>query len=391
MLAWTMDGDTFYTLLDGNGNSISDTYTIEGGSLSDCAPIVHEGKIIWYTYEDNVVSFYEISVDDIASTAVTESCNGHEMEIVSYPSAPGEDCSVKCEKCGETDTVATGIGIRVFWSLSYGGTYSYPLNENFSIDQNLYVSWCDLDCTWNCYGTEVTVSDESAVAFTQTEECEGYFTFNAPGTYYITFSYTYNPSVFTETEVIVTEDSIYCGYYYEPQEESSEEASEDVSYDDSSEDVSDGWYDNWYDDWYDNWYDNWYDSSYDVSYDFSYDFSYDGSYDNGYEDWYEDWFGSESDTNDGTEETDGSDSGNGDNSGGEQNSNSDSSNGFLLGDVNLNGEIDSLDYILLKRAYFGTFMLNEQQSKNGDINRNGAIDSLDYILLKRAYFGTYKI
>ena len=64
---------------------------------------------------------------------------------------------------------------------------------------------------------------------------------------------------------------------------------------------------------------------------------------------------------------------------------------ILLGDVNLNGEIDSLDYILLKRAYFGTFRLNEQQSKNGDINRNDLIDSLDYILLKRAYFGTFRI
>ena len=62
-----------------------------------------------------------------------------------------------------------------------------------------------------------------------------------------------------------------------------------------------------------------------------------------------------------------------------------------LGDVNENGEIDSLDYILLKRAFFNTFKLNEQQTLNGDINGNGEIDSLDYILLKRAYFGTYKI
>ena len=65
--------------------------------------------------------------------------------------------------------------------------------------------------------------------------------------------------------------------------------------------------------------------------------------------------------------------------------------GYILGDINGNGEIDSLDYILLKRAFFNTFVLTEEQSRIGDINQNGEIDSLDYILLKRAYFGTYKI
>jgi len=59
------------------------------------------------------------------------------------------------------------------------------------------------------------------------------------------------------------------------------------------------------------------------------------------------------------------------------------------GDVNQNGYIDPRDYILLKRAYFGTFILTEQGEINGDINRNGKIDARDYILLKRIYFGTY--
>lgn len=64
---------------------------------------------------------------------------------------------------------------------------------------------------------------------------------------------------------------------------------------------------------------------------------------------------------------------------------------YALGDINANGGIDMTDYILSKRAYFGTYTLSEQEFKRGDINKNNEIDMTDYILIKRAYFGTYTI
>ncbi len=64
---------------------------------------------------------------------------------------------------------------------------------------------------------------------------------------------------------------------------------------------------------------------------------------------------------------------------------------FMLGDVNKNSKIDMTDYILLKRAYFGTYTFDADQNKRGDINKNDKIDMTDYILLKRVYFGTYTI
>lgn len=63
---------------------------------------------------------------------------------------------------------------------------------------------------------------------------------------------------------------------------------------------------------------------------------------------------------------------------------------FIPGDINGNGKIDVNDYILLKRAYFGTFQLTEEQKKRADINGDGKITATDYILLKRKYLGTYK-
>ncbi|MBR5278941.1 MAG: hypothetical protein IKU23_06715 [Clostridia bacterium] len=63
---------------------------------------------------------------------------------------------------------------------------------------------------------------------------------------------------------------------------------------------------------------------------------------------------------------------------------------LIVGDVNENGKIDARDYLLLKRAYFGTYDLDVPLDI-ADINGNGKLDARDYLLLKRAYFGTYTI
>ncbi len=62
---------------------------------------------------------------------------------------------------------------------------------------------------------------------------------------------------------------------------------------------------------------------------------------------------------------------------------------LMIGDINGNDEIDSTDYMLLKRAYFGAYKLTDEVI--GDINGNEEIESTDYMLLKRAYFAAYTI
>ncbi len=60
----------------------------------------------------------------------------------------------------------------------------------------------------------------------------------------------------------------------------------------------------------------------------------------------------------------------------------------MMGDLNGNDEIDAVDYTLLKRVYFGTYVIDLETD---DINGNGDIDSVDYALLKRVYFGTFAV
>ncbi|MBO5869473.1 MAG: dockerin type I repeat-containing protein [Clostridia bacterium] len=62
-----------------------------------------------------------------------------------------------------------------------------------------------------------------------------------------------------------------------------------------------------------------------------------------------------------------------------------------LGDINADGTIDQVDYLLVKRYCFNTFSLDSEQTFRADVNRDDAIDQLDYLLIKRHCFNTYKI
>ncbi len=64
---------------------------------------------------------------------------------------------------------------------------------------------------------------------------------------------------------------------------------------------------------------------------------------------------------------------------------------ILLGDVDGDGDIDQFDYLLVKRAYFGTYALDEDAQARADVDRSGEVDQMDYLCIKRAYFGTYVI
>lgn len=62
-----------------------------------------------------------------------------------------------------------------------------------------------------------------------------------------------------------------------------------------------------------------------------------------------------------------------------------------LGDVNGNGRIDALDYMLVKRHVIRTAKLTDAQQLVADINDNGRIDAMDYSMIKRHVIGTVVI
>lgn len=58
------------------------------------------------------------------------------------------------------------------------------------------------------------------------------------------------------------------------------------------------------------------------------------------------------------------------------------------GDLNSNGTIDAVDYLLLKRFCFNTYDIHDIPL--GDVDNNGIIDSVDYTLLKRICYDNYE-
>lgn len=60
---------------------------------------------------------------------------------------------------------------------------------------------------------------------------------------------------------------------------------------------------------------------------------------------------------------------------------------YPRGDVNGNGKVDAYDYMLVKKAHFGTCELDDQQKIRADIDKNGKMTANDYFLIKRILFG----
>ena len=63
---------------------------------------------------------------------------------------------------------------------------------------------------------------------------------------------------------------------------------------------------------------------------------------------------------------------------------------YQVGDVDGNGKVNSMDYVLVKRHVMGTFSLDKDRLTRADINGDGRINIADYTLVKRIVLGTYK-
>lgn len=63
----------------------------------------------------------------------------------------------------------------------------------------------------------------------------------------------------------------------------------------------------------------------------------------------------------------------------------------FMGDLNFDGEVNTYDYILVKREILNTVSLNPVQLERADINKSLSVEAFDYILIKRHCLKTYTI
>lgn len=67
----------------------------------------------------------------------------------------------------------------------------------------------------------------------------------------------------------------------------------------------------------------------------------------------------------------------------------DSEYNFLRGDANRDGSLTATDYLIVKRAFLGTYTLTKSCRRAGDADGNGVIGAADYLMIKRVILGTY--
>lgn len=60
---------------------------------------------------------------------------------------------------------------------------------------------------------------------------------------------------------------------------------------------------------------------------------------------------------------------------------------YSQGDVNGDGKVSSVDYMLVKRQVLRKNVLNKEQFSAADINGDGRVNAADYMIVKRVVLG----
>ncbi|MEE1057708.1 MAG: Ig-like domain-containing protein [Acutalibacteraceae bacterium] len=198
ILLWGKDDKVYYTKIDGNGNQIGSIYSMDG-YLSDCVPVLVNGKLVWYTWKQGTNTFYEINVSNLLSTNKIVIENGHHFNCAN---AANGVATLTCSKCSTTQLVDIPVSFSVWWkeqedtSSYYWSAYSNPFEVGESIGYWVK-SIMNSDLVSNVSNTdyELIFSDETAFTVSKSSTSTGTITMNKPGEYTLTIRHIYDHSL----------------------------------------------------------------------------------------------------------------------------------------------------------------------------------------------------
>ena len=116
LLMWTRGGYLYYVELDGDGTVASDIYKMKG-ELSDCVPVIYNGNITWYTWDDDAIVYYQISVDNLVHNTVKQTNNGHDFVLNSVADGVA---NLSCSVCNETKQMRVMNRFSIKWNKNGG-------------------------------------------------------------------------------------------------------------------------------------------------------------------------------------------------------------------------------------------------------------------------------
>lgn len=210
MLLWVRENTVFYTCIDSEGNA-GEIFSIENALLSDCAPIVQNGQVVWYTWKNRELNFYTINVKKPSEYHITPLKTGHDIEVTEYPNRKGGSGTAICRACGEEFTFRTPDTMNIWWAEDYTDEFSskmpvvyvnrpiyYAMEYYYPLE---YQGQYDMDF----YDYTLTISDEANVTRTDFSPAVGNvfytfedltkLTFHKEGIYTLTFTHKFNPNL----------------------------------------------------------------------------------------------------------------------------------------------------------------------------------------------------
>lgn len=167
IIMWSSQGHVYYTALDGNGQQTSSIYQMVG-NLSDCVPVIVNGKLIWYTWKNEVNTFYSINLSNLSENHASRITNGHKF---ANETPVNGLMKRSCTVCGYQDTVSVPTSINL-WKKKEPDSYNYIYmgrSNYMDIGQSADLWWTpDFNSANSSYPElsecEISCSDESVLS-----------------------------------------------------------------------------------------------------------------------------------------------------------------------------------------------------------------------------------
>ena len=192
LLLWARDTKVSCVKLNADGTVNGSIHTFEG-SLSDCQPVVKNGRAVWYVYDKNNVTFNSLNLSNLDDIKTVDVKTGHDYET-KYASKTDGTVTQTCKSCGYVNKFTVPTSTTVYWRTDLSNTtFSSVLSKTqFSVGDSIdFWLYDDTDYT-------VEFSDRSMVSVNKLENYSNdirRITFKNGGSLTVKIYPTYNPSV----------------------------------------------------------------------------------------------------------------------------------------------------------------------------------------------------
>ena len=192
LLLWARDTKVSCVKLNADGTVNGSIHTFEG-SLSDCQPVIKNGRAVWYVYDKNNVTFNSLNLSNLDDIKTVDVKTGHDYET-KYASKTDGTVTQTCKSCGYVNKFTVPTSTTVYWRTDISNTsFSSVLSKTqFSVGDSIdFWLYDDTDYT-------VEFSDRSMVSVNKLENYANdirRITFKNGGSLIVIIYPTYNPSV----------------------------------------------------------------------------------------------------------------------------------------------------------------------------------------------------